>query len=495
MKETNRPVVLAAILLAMFMAAVEATIVATVMPRIVGDLGGFALFSWVFSSYLLMQVVTIPIYGKLADIYGRKLVFTIGVTIFLIGSLLCGFASGMEWLIVFRFIQGLGAGAVQPMATTIVGDMYTKEERAQIQGYLSSVWGISAVAGPFLGSLFVEYIHWAWVFWVNIPLGVIAVLGVVLFLKEPAREESRHVDYSGSVLLLVGMVPFMVILVQGGQTLLWTSLWTWALLGLSISAFFAFVQHERNAREPLVTFSLWKKKAVWTANVGALTTGAITLAVSSFLPTYVQGVLNQTALIAGLSLTTMSIGWPISAVVAGKMLLKTGFKKTAIIGGVSLTIGTMLYLLMYITGLPWLAALASLVTGIGMGFTSTTYIVSLQSEVSWKMRGEATAMNMFSRQLGGAVGVAFLGGLLNSQLSRQLSEDAEELSFVPSLESVNRLLEGGAELTGREQQLLSESLSQGLLVVFIAILALALITLIVNACVPKGEDATTRERQ
>ncbi|WP_370621913.1 MFS transporter [Bacillus sp. JCM 19034] len=183
MNETKRPLVLVAVMLAMFMAAVEATIVATAMPRIVSDLGGFALFSWVFSAYLLMQVVTIPLYGKLADLYGRKLIFSIGIILFLIGSILCGFAWTMEILILSRFIQGIGAGAVQPIATTIVGDMYTKEERAKIQGYLSSIWGISAILGPVLGAFFVEYVHWSWVFWVNIPFGIFSVLIVCFIFK------------------------------------------------------------------------------------------------------------------------------------------------------------------------------------------------------------------------------------------------------------------------------------------------------------------------
>lgn len=210
----RRPLILFAIILAMFMAAVEATIVATAMPGIVADLGGFAIFSWVFGSYLLMQVISIPIYGKLSDIFGRKIVFSIGVIIFLIGSIVCGFSPSMEILIIGRFIQGLGAGAVQPIATTIVGDIYTKEERAKIQGYLSSIWGISSILGPVLGGVFVDYLHWSLVFLMNIPFGIISMILVIVFLKENVEKRHHSIDYLGSSLILISITSLMLVLIK-----------------------------------------------------------------------------------------------------------------------------------------------------------------------------------------------------------------------------------------------------------------------------------------
>ena len=192
-KKTNRPIVLASIMLAMFMGAIEATIVSTAMPAIVGDLGGFSLYSWVFSSYLLMNSVTVLIYGKLSDLFGRKPILIFGIIMFLIGSILCGFANSMTMLIIFRFIQGFGAGAVTPIATTIVGDIYSTEERANIQGYLSSVWGISAILGPALGGILVQYVSWRYIFWLNIPLGILSMIGLVLFLHEKV-EKKKHTD-------------------------------------------------------------------------------------------------------------------------------------------------------------------------------------------------------------------------------------------------------------------------------------------------------------
>lgn len=217
-KETNRPLVLTAVMLAMFVSAVEATIVTTAMPVIASDLGGFSRYSWIFSAYLLMSTVTVLVYGKLADLFGRKPVFLFGMSIFLIGSILCGLAMTMEQLIIYRLIQGLGAGAVMPIVTTIVGDIYTTEERAKIQGYLSSVWGISAVLGPAIGGGIVAYLSWKYVFWVNVPLGILAMIGIGFFLKEPEVEKDVSIDYWGAVFLTASLSFVLFWLAEGGQS-------------------------------------------------------------------------------------------------------------------------------------------------------------------------------------------------------------------------------------------------------------------------------------
>ena len=231
-KKLKRPFILAAIMLAMFMNAIEGTIVSTAMPAIVSDLGGFSLYSWVFSGYLLMNAVTVLIYGKLSDILGRKPVLLFGIIVFLIGSLLCGFANSMTELIIYRFVQGFGAGAVAPVASTIVGDIYKNEERARVQGYLSSVWGISAVMGPALGGLLVESLTWKLVFWVNIPLGLLSFIGIWLFLHENIEKKKRDIDYLGATLLTLSISTLMVVLVEGGVK------WSWAsapVISLGIS--------------------------------------------------------------------------------------------------------------------------------------------------------------------------------------------------------------------------------------------------------------------
>lgn len=488
-KQTKRPLVLAAVMLAMFMAAVEATIIATAMPGIVAELGGFSHFSWVFSSYLLMQVVMIPIYGKLADLYGRKVTFSTGVGIFLLGSFLCGISRSMEFLIISRFIQGMGAGAVQPIAMTIVGDMYTKEERASIQGYLSSIWGVSAIIGPLLGAFFIEYTHWSWVFWVNIPFGIFAMIIVSLFLHEKIEKEKRSIDIGGAFLLFIAVASIMFVLVQLDDTSLLSTSMLLVITCISILCFIWFIIHERKVTDPIVTLSLWKKKEIRYANLASFSSGAMLLAISSFLPTYVQGVLEQSPIIAGLTLTVMSIGWPISSMIAGKMMLKTGFRVTALIGGIGLVIGSICFFtLPYISSPIW-AGVGSFMLGVGMGFSTTTFIVSIQSSVSWEVRGEATAMNMFMRLLGGAVGVAFLGGILNSKLRLFFEREGASLSMDPSVDAVRTLLdvEEKNKLSANELEFLQAGLSEGLAAVFIALFVLAVISFIFITLLPKDD--------
>ena len=229
---------LAALVVAMFLAAIEGTIVATAMPSIAARLGGFSLYSWVFSSYLLMQAVTTPIFGKLADLYGRKPVFIAGVTIFLLGAVLCALSTSMGMLVAFRFIQGIGAGAVLPMSTTLAGDLYSLQERGRIQGYLSSVWGISSILGPLAGGLIVQNIAWQWIFWLNIPFGVISLILIVLFLHESVEQRKRSVDFTGAALLLTGLSALMLALTQAQD---WGARSSLVLAAFAVAILFLFL--------------------------------------------------------------------------------------------------------------------------------------------------------------------------------------------------------------------------------------------------------------
>src|ERR1700712_4006579 len=216
---SKRPLVIGAIVLATFMVAIEATIVATAMPRIVGQLGGFTYYSWVFSAFLLAQSTTTMIYGKLSDIFGRKPVLIVGIVIFLVGSALAGFASSMTLLVVYRLIQGIGAGAIQPVTTTVVGDLYKLEERGRVQGVLSSVWASSAVIGPLAGGLIVDRVSWAWIFWANIPFGVLAIAGLVVFLRETVERHEHRIDFAGAGLFSVAIVSLLIMLTEAGSSI------------------------------------------------------------------------------------------------------------------------------------------------------------------------------------------------------------------------------------------------------------------------------------
>ena len=484
-RQTRKPFVLAAIMLAMFMSAVEATIVSTAMPAIVADLGGFSLYSWVFSAYLLMNAVTVLIYGKLSDLFGRKPILIVGIILFLIGSILSGFAQSMQMLIVFRFIQGLGAGAVMPIASTIVGDMYTKEERAKIQGYLSSVWGISAIMGPALGGIFVEYFSWRLIFWVNIPLGILAIIGVGLFLHEGIEKKKHQIDYVGALLLFIAVSSIMVVLVEGGVEWAWTSTPVVMLIVLFLTATVLFVLQERRAQEPMMPFDIWRERSILIANSTSLTTGVMLIGISSFLPAFVQGVMDRSPIVAGFTLTTMSIGWPIAATVAGRLLLKVGFRTTSVIGGIALVIGSVIFVSLSPDDGPVWAAFGSFMIGIGMGMSTTSFIVSIQSTVSWKQRGIATASNMFMRTLGSTIGAALLGGILNSRLQDYISDKGLDNEI--TIDSTTILLneERRNSLSEGVRTILQDGLTNSLHTVYWVVSAFALISFILILFLPK----------
>jgi EmrB/QacA subfamily drug resistance transporter len=489
---TNRPLVLAAVMLAMFMGAIEATIVSTAMPAIVADLGGFTLYSWVFSAYLLMNAVTVLIYGKLSDLFGRKPILFIGITIFLIGSILCGLATSMEALIVFRLIQGVGAGAVTPIATTIVGDIYSAEERAKVQGYLASVWGISAVTGPAVGGLLVQYVSWNYVFWINIPLGILSLIGIGFYLHENVEKKKHEIDYIGAFLLTLSISSLMFLLVEGGVRWSWGSWQIVSLIVLFIVTIGLFVYHEGRVKEPVMPFNIWKERSIFIANVTSLTTGIMLIGISSFLPTFVQGVMEQTPIVAGFTLTAMSIGWPIASTLSGRMLISLGYRKTSLIGGVALIIGSIVFVTMTGSSGPLWAALGSFIVGFGMGLTSTAFIVSIQATVSWQQRGIATAANMFMRNLGNTIGAALLGGILNNRLANYLSANSRPSEEKLTVDSATLLLKEDehSNLSESARELLQEGLTQSLHWVYYVVLTFALVSLILISFIPKNKEGS-----
>ena len=426
----RRTLVLAACLMATFMAAVESSIIATAMPTIVADLGGFSLFSWAFAVYLLTQAVSIPVYGRLADIYGRKKVFYAGAGLFLVGSILCGFARSMVMLILFRALQGFGAGGVQPIATTILGDIYTPTERAHVQGLVSSIFGIAAVLGPLLGAFLVEQVGWPLVFWVNIPIGIAAIAMIAVFLQEPAGHNPRRIDYAGSLLLMLSMTALMLVLVQGGSL----PFSTLAVIGvICLSMLVALVVHEATTPEPMLPLDLWHQhRIIAVGSFGGAVISAVMTGVSAFLPTYVQGAMGRSALAGGLVLGAMSVTWAIASFLGGRLMVRTTYRLTAVVGTLALIAGSaVLITLTPERGVVW-ASSGSLLIGIGMGLCNTTFIVSIQAAVPWHQRGAATSSCMFLRFVGQSLGAAAFGAVLNFTLLRR-APGAENM--------VNQLLE------------------------------------------------------
>ena len=412
---SRRTLVLAACLMATFMAAVESSIVATAMPTIVADLGGFNLFSWVFAVYLLTQAVSIPVYGRLADIYGRRKVFFFGAGIFLVGSTLCGFAHSMVALILFRALQGFGGGGVQPISMTILGDIYTPTERAHVQGLVSSVFGVSAILGPSLGGFLVEQVSWHYIFWVNLPIGAAAITMIATFLREPPGHQQRRIDYAGSLLLMLAVTALMVVLVQG-SSLSHTAL---AVVGvICVSAFVGLGVHESSIAEPMLPLELWRQhRIIIVGSLGGAVIAAVMTGISAFLPTYVQGAMGRSALTGGLVLGVMSVTWAVASFYGGRLMVRTTYRLTAILGTAALIIGSaVLITLTPERGIAW-ASTGSLLIGTGMGLCNTTFIVSIQAAVPWNQRGAATSSVMFLRFIGQSMGAASFGAVLNFTLS------------------------------------------------------------------------------
>lgn len=486
----KRPFVLASIMLAMFLSAIEATIVATAMPSIVADLQQFSLYSWVFSAYLLTSSVTVLLFGKLADIYGRKPIFILGIIIFLCGSTLAGSSHSMAFLIFSRLIQGVGAGALMPVATTIIGDIYSKEERGKVQGYLSAVWGISAIIGPMIGSFFVEFLHWRYVFWMNIPLGIIALIGILLFFEETIQKQRQSVDYTSFIMMMCALTAFMYLLVESNRLLSWDSWQMYILITIIMMTSVLFYLRQRQMSEPILPVQLWRVRLILIANITSLLTGAVMISISSYLPTFVQAVMDKSALIAGFTLTTMSISWPLASTVSGIILFKVGFRKISIIGGICLVIGSAMFVFLHVYPSLIIAASASFFVGVGMGMTSTAFIVSIQTTVSWKVRGIATAMNMFMRSIGSAIGVAFLGGILNYYLTVKLSDisiDGEPLhiDMIDQLLQTTELNEMSAEVLS----VLKLTLSSSLQIIYATVCIVAIMALFFILLLPRQKDS------
>lgn len=416
---SRRRWVLAATMATMFMAAVESTIVSTAMPSIVAALGGFPLLSWVFAAYLLTQAVTIPIYGRVADLYGRKRTLFVGIGVFLAGSALCGLAWNMPALVIFRALQGVGAGAIMPVATTIIGDLYPPRERGRVQGYLSSIWGVSAVVGPLLGAFLVQQVAWPTVFWVNLPIGIAAILMLGATFQEQRPPQPRGIDYLGSLLLMGGASALILALVQAQEL---GRRAVAALLVAASIALAALLWHERRTAEPMMPLDLWRHRVLAAVNCGSLAIGAAMMAIVVFLPTYVQGIMGRSALVAGFALTAMSIGWPIGSALCGRLIAHLSYRTMAATCGLCLIAGSVLLVTLDPGRGPLWAGGGALLAGLGLGFGNTTFVLAAQASVDRGRRGAATAMSLFMRMLGQAIGAAVFGGILNSELGRRLPD-------------------------------------------------------------------------
>jgi EmrB/QacA subfamily drug resistance transporter len=413
---SERGPVLISLMLSTGLVAIDSTIIATAVPSIVANLGGFAQFPWLFSVYLLAQAVSIPIYGKLADLFGRKPVMLVGIGLFLLGSVLCGAAWSMPALIAFRALQGLGAGAVQPMSLTIAGDLFSTAERGKVQGYLGAVWGASAVVGPTLGGVFSEYLTWRWIFFVNAPLCLLAVWALTRNFHERVNRRRHTLDYAGAALLTAGCTLLILGLLEGGEAWSWASVPGVGVLVAGATLVGAFLLVERRAAEPVLPLWVFRHRMLVTSTLVSLSVGAVLIGLTSYVPTYVQGVLGTGPLVAGFALATLTVGWPITAWQSSKVYLRFGFRTCALIGSAVTALGAALNALLTSHATVVEVAAVCFVAGAGLGLTAGPALIAAQATVGWSQRGVVTGTNMFGRSMGSAVGVALFGAIANATL-------------------------------------------------------------------------------
>jgi EmrB/QacA subfamily drug resistance transporter len=483
---SERGPVLAALMMSTGLVALDSTIIATAVPSVVADLGGFSQFPWLFSIYLLTQAVSVPLYGKFADVVGRRPVMFFGIGVFVLGSLLCGIAWSMPALIVARAIQGLGAGAVQPMAITMVGDMYTVAERARVQGYVASVWGIAAVIGPALGGVFAQYLTWRWIFLINLPLGALAAWMLARHFHESVERRTHRMDYAGAALLTLGCSAVIFGLLEGGVAWAWGSVPSLAMFAAGIVLLVAFILVERRAAEPILPLWVFRHRTLNGGNLTALAVGALMMGLSSYVPTYVQGVLGTGPVLAGFALAALTIGWPLAATLSGRVYMRIGFRDTALIGTTVVVAGTVLGGLLGADSAVWTVAVACFVVGIGLGLSSSPTVVAVQSVVGWDRRGVVTGTNMFARSVGSALGVAVFGAIANATLADRFAGAPAGMGD-GTVDATARALDGDA--SGPVAEFARSALNDASHHVFLALIAVAALAVVATVLMPRRTTA------
>jgi EmrB/QacA subfamily drug resistance transporter len=436
-KTRKAPVVLG-LILALAMAALEATVVSTAMPTVIGDLGGIEYYAWVANAYLVASSVSVPLYGKLADMYGRKPVLLLGIALFLVGSIASGAvpsrsALSMPLLIGFRALQGLGAGSMQPVAITVVGDIFDLEQRSRVQGLFGAAWGFFGLVGPLLGGFIVDHASWRWVFFMNVPFGIVAALLVVTYLHEDVEKRERSLDWAGAALLTLGVGA---LLVGTDRPRLATKLAAFAAAALLLAAFAAV---ERRAKEPILPFELFARPVLAVSSPAGALIGGSMFGILTYVPLHVQAVMRLGPTDAASAITPMVVGWPIASALGGRLIPRVGFRPLIWLG-LAITAASGVVLAVFGTHESlWALRWTALAFGIGMGFANTALVISVQTSVAWHERGVATASTMFFRTIGGALAVGVIGGVLNAAIATDPTIPPEATSQVLTREGIRQM--------------------------------------------------------
>lgn len=406
--------VTAGIMLSLFLASMESTVVATAMPTIVGQLGGLEHYSWVFSAYMLASTTAVPLYGKLSDIYGRRKLYVSAMALFLIGSVWCGLANSMTELIFARSLQGIGAGGIMPLAFILIGEMFTLEQRAKMQGLFSGVWGVSSIIGPLLGGFLVDQLSWRWIFYVNIFPGLLAAALVAFAWRDQAHSHERPaVDYAGAALLTVSVVMLLLGLMGSGPS-------SWILITVAIALFILLLWVERRAADPVLPLPLFRDRLFSTATAHGILTGWALFGSISFIPLFVQAVLGTTATQAGITITPMLLGWVTASIIGTRLMLTVGYRKLGLIGTATFTVGAFLMSTAGMNTSQVSLMFFVALMGIGMGLSIPSFLIAVQTSVERRQLGTATSTLQFSRSIGGTLGVSVMGAALSTRLASNL---------------------------------------------------------------------------
>src|SRR5512133_743776 len=410
MRQTSRPLTVVALLLGLFLAAMEMTVVSTAMPTVVAELGGLALYAWAFAAYMLATTVTVPMWGKLADLRGRKPVLLAGIALFLLGSLSCGQAGSMGALIAWRAVQGLGAGAVQPVTFTIGGDLFDVHERGRMQGLFGAVWGVAGLVGPIVGGAIVHSVGWRWIFWVNLPFGLASAAVLAVAYHERPERHAHRLDVGGAALLAAAAVAALLAARSRGSGLV--------AIPVALAATAAFLLVERRAREPLLPLDLFSQRVMAVSSAAGALMGAAMLSTVTYVPLWVQSVLGLPPTSAGAAIAPMAFGWPIASAISGRLVTRLGYRRLLLAGFALSAVAAVLLATALRPGasLHTVQLLVALY-GAGLGTSNPPLMIAIQTSVPWNRRGVATASTMFFRTIGGTLAVGLLGGVLANALT------------------------------------------------------------------------------
>lgn len=482
MDSKKRNIVIA-LMVAMFLGAVEGTVVTTAVPTIVKDLQGFEIISLVFSSYLLTSAISTPIYGKLSDLYGRKNTLSIGIIIFLVGSFLCGLSQNMYMLIGFRAIQGIGAGAIFTVTYTIVGDVFTLEERPKVQGSIGTVWGIASLIGPFMGGILIDMLSWNWIFFINIPFGILSIILIQKNLKETFNKTKHKIDYAGIITLSMAMIIFLNIFLSNENISTSHNIFVLVSVVITIIFLVAFFKIEKKAKEPIIPFEIFTKTST-IVNLISFLASAILIGADVYLPIYIQNVLGFSAKVSGLALAPMSVAWLMASVILGKCIIRYGTKVTILISNVILLISAALLPTLGINSSLLLVLVYVFIMGFGFGGAFTTLTISIQVSVEYNKRGAATATNSLVRTLGQTIGVSVFGSIFNIYIIRYFTQLG-----IKGVDPSN-LYKSSAYNAAVNIEQIKLSLNSSLHTLFTILIMISVLTLILSMAMPKigGKD-------